>query len=105
MGRPGGPLARQTHHPVRLQIRRPRFRKGGTGVLSVDGKAVDTKTMPHTIPFLVSMDESFDVGIDTRYGLDDNDYRVPFRFTGKPARLTIKLEPEHRPVGTSGQKP
>ncbi len=83
----------------------PGFGKGGTGVLSVDGKAVDTKKMPHTIPFLVSMDESFDVGIDTRYGMDDNDYHVPFRFTGKLAKLTIKLEPEHRPVGTSGRKP
>jgi arylsulfatase len=83
----------------------PGFGKGGTGVLSVDGKAVDTKTMPHTIPFLVSMDESFDVGIDTRYGLNDNDYHVPFRFTGTLAKLTIKLEPEHRPVGTSGRKP
>ena len=38
------------------------FGKGGTGVLSVDGREVDTKTMPYTIPFLVSMDESFDVG-------------------------------------------
>ena len=45
----------------------PGFGKGGTGILSVDGKAVDTRKMPHTIPFLVSMDESFDVGVDTRY--------------------------------------
>ena len=51
------------------------------------------KTMPHTIPFMVSMDESFDVGIDTRYGVDDRDYQVPFRFTGKLDRLTIKLVP------------
>ena len=46
----------------------PGFGKGGTGVLSVDGKAVATKTIPHTIPFLVTIDESFDVGVDTRYG-------------------------------------
>ena len=68
--------------------------KGGTGVLSVDGKEVDTKKMPYTIPFLISFDESFDVGIDTRYGLDDNDYQVPFRFTGKLVKLTMKLGPE-----------
>ena len=68
-------------------------------------RQVDSKKMPYTIPFLVSMDESFDVGVDTRYGVDDNDYQVPFRFTGKLAKLTIKLEPEHRPVGTSGRKP
>src|SRR6185436_18975090 len=57
------------------------FGKGGTGVLSVDGRQVDSKKMPYSIPFLVSFDESFDVGVDTRYGVDDNDYQPPFRFT------------------------
>ena len=71
----------------------PGFGKGGTGVLSVDGKEVARKTMPHTIPFLISFDESFDVGVDTRTGVDDNDYQVPFRFTGKLDKLTVKLEP------------
>ena len=51
------------------------------------------KKMPYTIPFMVSMDESFDVGVDTRYGVDDNDYQPPFRFTGKLNKLTIKLVP------------
>ena len=74
----------------------PGFGKGGTGVLSVDGKEVDSKKMPYTIPFLVSMDESFDVGVDTRYGVDDNDYQVPFPFTGKLDKLTIKLVPPQR---------
>ena len=70
----------------------PGFGKGGTGVLSVDGKDVDRKKMPATIPFMVSLDESFDVGVDTRHGIDDNDYQPPFRFTGKLDKLTIKLE-------------
>ena len=70
----------------------PGFGKGGTGVLSVDGKEVDSKKMPATIPFVVSLDESFDVGVDTRRGMDDNDYEPPFRFTGKLDKLTIKLE-------------
>ena len=70
----------------------PGFGKGGTGVLSVDGKDVDRKKMPATIPFLVSFEESFDVGVDTRRGMDDNDYQPPFRFTGKLHKLTIKLE-------------
>ncbi|WP_414645138.1 arylsulfatase [Bradyrhizobium sp.] len=69
----------------------PGFGKGGTGVLSVDGNAVASKTMPNTIPFLISFDESFDVGMDTRTGVDDGDYQVPFRFTGKLDKLTIKL--------------
>jgi arylsulfatase A-like enzyme len=68
--------------------------KGGTGVLSVDGKQVATQTIPHTIPFLMSIDETFDVGVDTRTPVDDNDYQVPFRFTGKLSKLTFKLGPE-----------
>jgi hypothetical protein len=71
----------------------PGFGKGGTGVLSVDGNAVASKTMPYTIPFLISFDESFDVGVDTRTGVDDDDYQVPFRFTGKLDKLTVKLFP------------
>jgi hypothetical protein len=70
----------------------PGFGKGGTGVLSVDGKEVARKTMPYTIPFLISFDESFDVGVDTRWGVDDDDYQVPFRFTGRLDKLTIKLD-------------
>ncbi len=70
----------------------PGFGKGGTGVLLVDGNAVANKTMPYTIPFLISFDEFFDVGADTRTGVDDKDYQVPFRFTGKLDRLTVKLD-------------
>jgi arylsulfatase len=74
----------------------PGFGKGGAGVLSVDGKAVASKTMPCTIPFVVTVNESFDVGVDTRTGVDDKDYEPPFRFTGKLDKLTIKLMPPVR---------
>jgi hypothetical protein len=70
------------------------FGKGGTGVLAVDGKEVARKTVPHTIPVLMTIDESFDVGVDTRTGVDDNDYQPPFRFTGKLDKLTINLKPQ-----------
>jgi arylsulfatase len=40
----------------------------------------------------MSIDESFDVGIDTRTGVDDS-YKLPFRFTGKIDKLTFKLGP------------
>ena len=70
----------------------PGFGKGGTGVLSVDGEEVDTKTMPGTIPFLVTFDESFDVGVDTREGWTTTTTSAPFRFTGKLDKLTIQLE-------------
>jgi arylsulfatase A-like enzyme len=72
----------------------PGFGKGGTGVLSVDGKEVATQKIPHTIPFLMAIDETFDVGVDMRTGVDDKDYQVPFRFTGKIAKLTVKLGPQ-----------
>jgi arylsulfatase A-like enzyme len=68
--------------------------KGGTGVLKVDGKEVAKAKVPHTIPFLMAIDETFDVGVDTRTPVDDKDYQVPFRFTGKLSKLTIKLGPE-----------
>jgi arylsulfatase len=70
----------------------PGFGKGGTGVLKVDGKVVARKKVPHTIPFIMaSMDETFDVGSDQRTPVDDKDYQVPFRFTGKIIKLTFKL--------------
>ena len=68
--------------------------KGGTGVLKVDGKEVARKKIPHTIPLLMSIDETFDVGIDTRTSVDDNEYQVPFRFNGKINKLTFNLGPE-----------
>ena len=71
----------------------PGFGKGGSGVLSIDSKEVATKTIPHTIPFLMSIDETFDVGIDTRTPVDDNDYQVPFAFNGTINKLTISLKP------------
>lgn len=66
--------------------------KGGTGVLTVDGRELARKTMPHTIPFLMAIDETFDIGSDTRTGVND-DYKLPFRFTGTINKLTFKLGP------------
>ncbi|MCA2409691.1 arylsulfatase [Rhizobium leguminosarum bv. viciae 248] len=71
----------------------PGFGKGGSGVLSVDGREVASKTIPHTIPFVETIYETFDVGVDTRTGVDDNDYQPPYRFTGKLDKLTVKLVP------------
>jgi hypothetical protein len=33
------------------------------------------------------------VGVDTRTSVDDKDYQVPLRFTGKINKLTFKLWP------------
>ncbi len=66
--------------------------RSGTGVLKVDGKAVATQAMEHTIPVILQWDESFDVGADTGTPVDDRDYQVPFRFTGRLNELTLKID-------------
>ena len=71
----------------------PGFGKGGTGVLSVDGKELSRQKIEHTIPFLMAIDESFDIGSDTRTSVDDS-YKLPFRFTGTIDKLTYKLGQE-----------
>src|SRR5213594_1755528 len=67
--------------------------QGGTGVLKVDGKAVSTQKMDRTVPLTLQWDETFDIGADTGTPVDDNDYQIPFTFTGRINRLTIKIEP------------
>jgi arylsulfatase len=66
--------------------------RGGTGVLKVDGQAVDTQQMEHTIPFLMQLDESLDVGSDTLTGVNDADYKPPFAFTGKLNKVTLTID-------------
>jgi len=67
--------------------------RSGTGTLKVDGKTVATHTLEHTVPLILQWDENFDVGADTGTPVDDHDYQVPFRFTGKLVKLSLHLEP------------
>jgi len=71
----------------------PGFGKGGTGVLSVDGKEVAKQTVPHTVPFIFGIDETFDVGSDTGTPVEDKEYQVPFAFNGALHKLSLKLGP------------
>jgi arylsulfatase len=73
----------------------PELGKGGTGVLSVDGKEVAKNSMEHGIPVTFPEDESFDIGSDTRTGVAMAEYRYdpPFKFNGKIDKLTFKLKP------------
>ncbi|HXZ15427.1 MAG TPA: arylsulfatase, partial [Roseiarcus sp.] len=73
--------------------------RGGTGVLKVDGQVAASQQLERTIPLILQWDENFDVGADTGTPVDDQDYQVPFRFTGKLEKLTLtidrpKLSPE-----------
>ena len=73
--------------------------RSGTGTLKVDGKEVQTITMPHTLPMILQWDESFDIGSDTLTGVNDVDYKPPFTLTSKLNKLTIKVEqPQLRPA-------
>jgi arylsulfatase len=66
--------------------------RSGTGVLKVDGKIMATQKMEHTLPLILQWDETFDIGSDTGTPVDDRDYQVPFKFTGKLVKLTIKID-------------
>jgi arylsulfatase len=72
------------------------FGKGGTGTLTVDGKRGEPQKLPNTIPVLLTIDESFDVGVDTRSPVDDNDYQVPFKFNGTVHKVTVALDPPRK---------
>jgi arylsulfatase len=73
----------------------PGLGKGGTGVLTIDGREVARNSMEHSTPVTFAEDETFDIGEDTRTGVALLEYRydVPFKFTGKIDKLTFKLEP------------
>lgn len=72
---------------------------GGTGTLKVDGKTVSTERMEHTLPLTKPLDTVFNIGAASGTPVNDQDYQVPFPFTGSINKLTIaidrpKLSPE-----------
>jgi arylsulfatase len=93
-----GPELRPGKHTIVFDFKSdgPGLGKGGTGVLSVDGKEVARKSMEHTTPITFPEDEDFDIGQDTRTGVALLEYRydVPFKFTGTINKLTFNLGPE-----------
>jgi arylsulfatase len=48
--------------------------------------------MERSIPLFFTIDETFDIGSDTGTGVDDQDYQVPFNFTGTINKLTIAVD-------------
>jgi arylsulfatase len=67
--------------------------RGGIGTLSVDGKVVATQNMERTIPLVMPLDQTFGFGSAGDTPVDDRDYQIPFKFTGKIDKLTIALAP------------
>jgi len=92
-----GPELSAGKHTIKFDFKfdGPGLGKGGTGVLSVDGKEVAKNSMEHTTPVMFPEDEDFDVGQDTRTPLALIEYRYdcPFKFTGKINKLTFDLGP------------
>ena len=67
--------------------------RGGVGTLKVDGKVVATQTMERTLPMTKPLDTVVNIGDATLTPVNDEDYQIPFKFTGKIDKITIKLEP------------
>ena len=93
-----GPELKPGKHTIVFDFKSdgPGLGKGGTGVLSVDGKEVARKSLENTIPITFPEDETFDIGQDTRTGVALVEYRydVPFTFTGTINKLTFNLGPD-----------
>ncbi|MGO9612825.1 MAG: arylsulfatase [Dissulfurispiraceae bacterium] len=65
--------------------------KGGTATLFVNGKKVATGRIEQTQCCAFSADEGADVGADEGTPVSE-DYKVPFKFTGKIDKVTIELK-------------
>ncbi len=65
--------------------------KGGIGTLFVNGKKVATGRIDRTQCCAFSADEGADVGVDEGTPVIEA-YKVPFKFTGKIASVTIELK-------------
>lgn len=77
--------------------------KGGTGILSADGKQLAQGKIERTVPIRYALDEGLDVGEDT--GTPVNlAYDVPFKFTGKLGKVTIDLEPMEKGTAQESEK-
>ncbi len=93
-----GPALGEGKHTIVFDFKSdgPGLGKGGTGVLSVDGKEVARNSMEHSTPITFPEDETFDIGEDTRTGVALLQYRydVPFKFTGTINKVTFNLGAE-----------
>ncbi|MSR62928.1 MAG: arylsulfatase [Planctomycetes bacterium] len=70
----------------------PGMGKSGTGTLTVDGKQVAQGKIERTIPLRFSLDETFDVGLDTGTPVvEDYVDKMPFEFTGTLEKVVIVL--------------
>ena len=74
----------------------PGLGKGGSGVLTVNGKEVARNTMEHSTSHHLPRGRNLRRGLDTHTGVALLEYRYdpPFKFTGKIDQLTFELGPD-----------
>ena len=88
-------LASSCKHTIQLTYKYegPGIGGSATGTLSVDGKEVAQGKMPRTIATRYSLDETFDVGLDTGTPVHETYLdKMPFAFTGTLGKFTIELK-------------
>jgi arylsulfatase len=81
-------------HTIKLDFKYdgPGFGKSGTGTLSVDGNQVAKGKIERTILVRFSLDETFDIGMDTGTPVvEDYVNKMPFKFTGELKNVVIEL--------------
>lgn len=64
--------------------------KGATVTLSANGVKVASGRLERTVPIQFSIGEGLDVGMDNGSAVDFT-YRLPFKFTGKIAKVTVDV--------------
>ena len=66
-------------------------------MLKVDGRELATEKLEHTIPFLLPIDETFDVGVDTRTPVESKLFdTVPFQRQDRQADFQAWTVATHR---------
>jgi arylsulfatase len=72
--------------------------KGGDATIFVDERPVAQCRVAETLMVRFSLDETFDIGMDTGTPIvDDYDAKMPYAFTGTIHRVGVVLEPEKLP--------
>jgi arylsulfatase A-like enzyme len=77
--------------------------KGGVATIFVNGKSVATGHIEQTQGMMFSADEGADVGEDAGTAVTEA-YTVPFKFTGKIEKVTIKLNETTTAVATEAER-
>lgn len=82
------------NHTIKLDFKyyAPASKMSCTGTLSVDGVQVAKGDIKNTIPVRFSLDETFDIGMDTGTPVVEKYVdKMPFKFTGTLKKVVIEL--------------